>query len=86
MTTFYLLCLFTRSRWVVKKGQNSVYVYIEWPQKTDVSPLIMQLDIEDYLEHAAKAAAKKCNKGPFNNYVNRILTFFDHPPTPSKQT
>ena len=25
-------------------------------------------------------------KGPFNIYVNRILTFFDHPPTPSKQT
>ena len=24
-------------------------------------------------------------KGSFNNYVNRILTFFDHPPTPSKQ-
>ena len=21
---------------------------------------------------------------PFNIYVNRILTFFDHPPTPSK--
>ena len=23
--------LFTRGRWVVKKGQNSVYVVIEWP-------------------------------------------------------
>ena len=21
----------------------------------------------------------KSNLGPFNNYVNRILTFFDHP-------
>ena len=29
---FYLLCLFTRGRWVVKRGQNSVYVNIEWPQ------------------------------------------------------
>ena len=25
-------------------------------------------------------------KGAFNIYVNKILTFFDHPPTPSKQT
>ena len=25
-------------------------------------------------------------KGPFNIYVNRILTFFNHPLTPSKQT
>ena len=25
--------LFTRGRWVVKKGQNSVNVSIEWPQK-----------------------------------------------------
>ena len=24
-------------------------------------------------------------KGAFNIYVNRILTFFDHPPTPSGQ-
>ena len=23
--------------------------------------------------------------GPFNNYVNKILTIFDHLPTPSKQ-
>ena len=30
-TLFYLLCLFTRGRWVVKKVQNSVYVIIEWP-------------------------------------------------------
>ena len=27
-TLFYLLCLFTRGRWVVKKVQNSVYVVI----------------------------------------------------------
>ena len=25
-------------------------------------------------------------KRPFNNFVNRSLTFFDHPPTPSKQS
>ena len=25
-------------------------------------------------------------KGSFNNYVNRILTFFDHPTTHSKQS
>ena len=30
---FNFLCLFTRGRWVVKKGQNSVNVSIEWPQK-----------------------------------------------------
>ena len=24
-------------------------------------------------------------KGSFNIYVNKILAFFDHPPTPSKQ-
>ena len=24
--------------------------------------------------------------GPFNIHVKRNLTFFDHPPTPSKQT
>ena len=29
-TLFYLLCLFTKGRWVVKTGQNSVYVNIEW--------------------------------------------------------
>ena len=28
----------------------------------------------------------KMPKGSFNIYVNKILTFFDHPPTPSKQT
>ena len=28
---FYLLHLFTRGRWVVEKGQNFVYVNIEWP-------------------------------------------------------
>ena len=27
----------------------------------------------------------RVSMGPFNNYINRILTFFDHPPTPSKQ-
>ena len=27
----------------------------------------------------------KSYKGAFNIYVNRILTFLDHPPTPSKQ-
>ena len=26
------------------------------------------------------------NKGAFNIYVNKILTFFDYLPTPSKQT
>ena len=31
MAPFYLLRLFTRGGWVVKKGQNSVYVIIEWP-------------------------------------------------------
>ena len=29
---------------------------------------------------------KEQEKGPFNNYVNRILTIFDHLPTPSEQT
>ena len=28
---------------------------------------------------------KEITKGQFNNYVNKILTFLDHPPTPSKQ-
>ena len=28
---FHLLRLFTRDGWVVKKGQNSDYVVIEWP-------------------------------------------------------
>ena len=26
--------LFTKGGWVVKKGQNSVYVIIEWPLRT----------------------------------------------------
>ena len=30
MVSFCLLSLFTRGRWVVKKGQNSVYVVIEY--------------------------------------------------------
>ena len=30
-TLFHLLCLFTRGRWVFKKGQSFVYVNIEWP-------------------------------------------------------
>ena len=33
---FLLSKLFTKGGWVVKKGQNSVYVVIEWP-------LIMQV-------------------------------------------
>ena len=28
---FYLLRLFTKGGWVIKKGQNSVYVVVEWP-------------------------------------------------------
>ena len=31
MVSFSLLVLFTRGRWVVKKGEISVYVVIEWP-------------------------------------------------------
>ena len=31
MVAFSLLRVFTRGRWVVKKGENSVYVIIEWP-------------------------------------------------------
>ena len=31
MVSLYLLCLFTRGRWVVKNGQNIVYVVCEWP-------------------------------------------------------
>ena len=31
MVSFSLVVLFTRGGWVVKKGQNSVYVVIEWP-------------------------------------------------------
>ena len=27
----------------------------------------------------------RLDRGPFNNYVNRILTIFDHLPTPRKQ-
>ena len=30
MALFYFPRLFTRGGWVVKKGQNSVYVNIEW--------------------------------------------------------
>ena len=36
MARFYLLRLFTRVGWVVKNGQNSVYVVIEWPQNLDL--------------------------------------------------
>ena len=35
MAPFYLLRLFTRGGWVVKKDQNSVYLVIEWPLKYD---------------------------------------------------
>jgi len=31
-------------------------------------------------------APLRSSLGPFKNYVNRILTIFDHLPTPSKQT
>ena len=31
MVAFSLLRVFTRGRWVVKKGENSVYIVIEWP-------------------------------------------------------
>ena len=33
----------------------------------------------------AKHVQFKSGKGPFNNYVKRILTIFDHLPNPSKQ-
>ena len=34
MAPFHLPRLFTRGGWVVKKGQNSVYVVIEWPLRS----------------------------------------------------
>ena len=36
-----------------------------------------------YLQGSAPLGIE--SKGPFNNYVNRILTIFDHLPTHSKQ-
>ena len=33
MAQYYLINLFTRGKKVVKNGQNSVYVVVEWPQR-----------------------------------------------------
>ena len=47
MISFSLVGLFTRGVWVVKKGQNSVYVVIEWPLlKESIIPFSLYLGQE----------------------------------------
>ena len=42
---FFTKIVYSRDRWMVKKGQNSVYVVIEWPLKYYASNLV-QTQIE----------------------------------------
>ena len=48
MTYLYLSFLFTRVMWlwVVKNGQNSVYVVVEWPQTKLINQYLCVLGLE----------------------------------------
>ena len=42
----------------------------------------MKLVLVNFFSLMLIAYSKRLQKGGFNNYVDRFLDFFDHPPTP----
>ena len=63
-------------------GSKSDFIAESLSQMTlSILKVILQIDSFTSLSNLSQMT-----KGAFNIYVNRILTFFDHLPTPSKQT
>ena len=62
-------------------GASAIYIFFQYESQTHCFRSMERKDIET---RVGKFMA--IYKGAFNIYVNRILTFFDHLPTPSKQT
>ena len=63
-----------------------------FPDKYAVLEIKGNIDEYEILSYKSVSVMKskplgliQTDKGPFNIYVNKILTFFDHLPTPSKQ-
>ena len=63
--------MFTRGRWVVKKGQNSVYVNIEWPRSVLYSPLQIKKIVLENLPIPKAFVTKKAKD-------NMLKEFFCH--------
>ena len=90
-----MLC--TRQDWY-EHASSFLWNFLLWTWHDESKNFFMLCDL--YLHHGETTKATpldslaliyinnvvdKQNKGPFNIYVNKILTFFDHPSTPSKQ-
>ena len=79
------LRLSTRGRWVVKNSQKSVYVVVECPLCRSLKNSWLPSN-KPSLHWKNSEHAFMPGKGAFNNYVDRFLAIFDHPPTPCRQT